>query len=131
MFKYEAGQLVIDFNIHLSIQFLRVGIKFYQMPFFNVLQVELFFSYLIIYSMNFINTFLNVTHICGISTKNINFKYSARFDWLIPYFVWGFPGGASGNEPTCQCRRHKRHRVNPWGGHGNPLQYSCLENPID
>ena len=43
MFKYEAGQLVIDFNIHLSIQFLRVDIKFYQMPFFNVLQVELFF----------------------------------------------------------------------------------------
>ena len=64
--------------------------------------------------MNFINTFLNVTHICGISTKNINFKYSARFDWLIPYFVWGFPGGPSGNEPTCQCRRRKRHRVNPW-----------------
>ena len=43
MFKYEAGQLVIDFNIHLSIQFLRVGIKFYQIPFFNVLEVELFF----------------------------------------------------------------------------------------
>ena len=22
----------------------------------------------------------------------------------------GFPGGAGGKEPTCQCRRHKRHR---------------------
>lgn len=43
MFKYEAGQLVIGFNIHLSIQFLRVDIIFYQMPFFNVLQVELLF----------------------------------------------------------------------------------------
>ena len=21
--------------------------------------------------------------------------------------VWGFPGGASGKEPTCHCRRHK------------------------
>ena len=21
----------------------------------------------------------------------------------------GFPGGTSGKEPTCQCRRHKRH----------------------
>ena len=20
---------------------------------------------------------------------------------------WGFPGGASGKEPACQCRRHK------------------------
>ena len=26
----------------------------------------------------------------------------------------GFPGGTSGKEPTCQCRRHKRHRFNPW-----------------
>ena len=26
----------------------------------------------------------------------------------------GFPLGASGKEPTCQCRRHKRHRFNPW-----------------
>ena len=30
-----------------------------------------------------------------------------------------------------------RHAFNPWvrrspgGGHGNPLQYSCLENPTD
>ena len=45
----------------------------------------------------------------------------------------GFPGGASGKEPTCQCRKLKRGRFNPkWGrspggGHGNPLQYSCLE----
>ena len=28
----------------------------------------------------------------------------------------GFPGGASGKEPACQCRRHKRHWVQkmPW-----------------
>jgi len=26
----------------------------------------------------------------------------------------GFPGGASGKEPTCQCRRHKRCRLDPW-----------------
>ena len=28
--------------------------------------------------------------------------------------TWGFLGGASGKEPTCQCRRCKRHRFNPW-----------------
>ena len=28
---------------------------------------------------------------------------------------WGFPGGASGKEPTCQCRRHRRYGFNPWG----------------
>ena len=37
----------------------------------------------------------------------------------------------------CQCRRCKRNRFDPWdrkipgGSHGNPLQYSCLENPRD
>ena len=26
----------------------------------------------------------------------------------------GFPDGASGKEPACECRRHKRHRFDPW-----------------
>ena len=52
----------------------------------------------------------------------------------------GFPGGAVGKEPACQCRRHKRHKREGLipglgrslgGRHGNPLQYSCLENPMD
>ena len=48
-----------------------------------------------------------------------------------------FPGGASGKQPTCQCRRPKRRGFDPWvgkmpeGGNGHPLQYSCLENPVD
>ena len=28
--------------------------------------------------------------------------------------VWGFPGGASVKELTCQCRRHKRFGFYPW-----------------
>ena len=28
----------------------------------------------------------------------------------------GFPGGASGKEPTCQVRRHKRCGFDPWVG---------------
>ena len=27
---------------------------------------------------------------------------------------WGFSSGASGKEPTCQCRRCKRHRSDTW-----------------
>ena len=48
--------------------------------------------------------------------------------------IWGFPGGSDGKESACQYRRD---RFNPKGGrspgegHGNPLQYSCLENPMD
>jgi len=26
----------------------------------------------------------------------------------------GFPGGTSGKESSCQCRRHKRRTFNPW-----------------
>ena len=43
----------------------------------------------------------------------------------------------SGEEPTCHCRRHERHRLNPWvgkipwGGHGTLFQHSCPENPMD
>ena len=29
---------------------------------------------------------------------------------------WGFPGGASGKEPACQCRRRKRCGFGPWLG---------------
>ena len=55
----------------------------------------------------------------------------------ISYLGEGFPDCASGKEPTCQCRRHKKCRFDPWfrrspgGGHGNPFQASCLENPMD
>ena len=48
-----------------------------------------------------------------------------------------FLGGASGKEPISQCRRHKRLGSDPWYGgqewhwSGNPLQYSCRQNPMD
>ena len=46
----------------------------------------------------------------------------------------GLPWGLRGKEATCQCRRH---RFNPWVGTipwkrtCNPLQYSCLGNPME
>ena len=49
----------------------------------------------------------------------------------------GFPGGVSGKELISQCRRHKRWGFDSWvrkipgGRHSNPLQYSCLDNPMD
>ena len=52
-------------------------------------------------------------------------------------FIRGFPGGTNSKESACQWRTHKRHGFDPWvwkiprGGNGNPLQYSCLENPMD
>ena len=57
--------------------------------------------------------------------------------WFESRLYMGFPCGPSGKESTCQCRRHKRCRFQPWAerssgvGNGNPLQYSCLGNPMD
>ena len=36
--------------------------------------------------------------------------------WLIRQDLDSFLGGASGKEPACQCRRHKRCGFNPWVG---------------
>ena len=45
----------------------------------------------------------------------------------------GLPRWCIGKEPICQRRRCKRHEFDPWVGmiNGHPLQYSCLENPMD
>ena len=47
---------------------------------------------------------------------------------------WQFPGGDNGKESACQCRRCE---FDPWVGKipwrrkWQPLQDSCLENPMD
>ena len=49
----------------------------------------------------------------------------------------GFPGGANGKEPACQCKGHEREGStpgvggSPGGRHGNSLQYSCLETDAE
>ena len=44
----------------------------------------------------------------------------------------GFPGGSVGKESACNAEDPGSITgpgTSPGGGHGNPLQYSCLENP--
>ena len=41
----------------------------------------------------------------------------------------GFPGGGSSKEPTCQCRKHKRWRFNPWVGK-SPWRRKWLPTPV-
>ena len=46
----------------------------------------------------------------------------------------GFPGGADGKESTCNAGDSSLITgvgSSPGEGNGNPLQYSCLENPVD
>ena len=57
-----------------------------------------------------------------------------KFCFLVWVLVMGFPGGSDSQEFACNGgdtgsivglgRSHG-------GGHGNPVQYSCLENPMD
>ena len=44
-----------------------------------------------------------------------------------------FPAGISGKESPANAGAGSIPglRRSPGGGHSNPLQYSCLENPID
>ena len=44
----------------------------------------------------------------------------------------GFPGSSTGKESACNARdlgSIPGLGRSPGGGHGNPLQYPCLENP--
>ena len=57
----------------------------------------------------------------------------------IYFFIQSFPNlctwWLSHRESTCQCRRHPEtipgSGRSPQEGNGNPLQYSCLGNPMD
>ena len=47
---------------------------------------------------------------------------------------WGFSGSSDGEESACSAGELGSIPGlgrSPGGGHGNPLQYSCLENPMD
>ena len=65
-------------------------------------------------------------------------------DWIYVHLAWkmkiqfekylGFPGGSDDKESTCRARDLgviPGLGRSPGGGHGNPLQCSCLENPMD
>ena len=73
---------------------------------------------------------------CVLQVKLVNDDHEQNQDSKFSFILFtgvGFPGGASGKEPICQCNRVKRCGLDPWvrkspgRGHGNLLQYSCLE----
>ena len=54
--------------------------------------------------------------------------------YLIAVLVWGFPGGSDGKESTCNAGDPGSISGlgrSPGERNGNPLQYSCLENPME
>ena len=50
--------------------------------------------------------------------NNRSHKWQEKDTYVYLYlyvYTWGFPGGASGKESTCQCR-HERLEFDPWVG---------------
>ena len=70
--------------------------------------------------------------------KRHSFRYQPHDRSVPSAILSAFPGGVSGEEPTCQCAGDISNAGSilgsgrsPGGGHGDPLQSSCLENPMD
>ena len=47
-------------------------------------------------------------------SQRVGQDWATELNWI--YISLGFPGGATGKEDTCQCRRQKRPRFYPWVG---------------
>ena len=64
-----------------------------------------------------------------ISINSLQSSFPLHF--LLPQHKQGFPGGSIKNPPTRQENLGSIPGLGrfPGGGHGNPFQYSCLENP--
>ena len=74
--------------------------------------------------------------------KNLPAMWEPGFDPWVGKIPWrrdrlptpgflGFPGGSAGKESACNVGDLSLISGlggSPGGGHGNPLQYSCLEN---
>ena len=76
------------------------------------------------------------------SKEIVNKKNSWIFVWavkfvLFQHILWTSQVFPSGKESPCQCQRFKRLRFEPWikkvpwRRAQQPLQYSCLEKPMD
>ena len=66
------------------------------------------------------------------SSHNYLGKGDGKNSWCIPEM--GFPGGSVTKNPPANAGdvgSVLRWEDSPEGGNGNPLQQSCLENPMD
>ena len=66
------------------------------------------------------------------ASRGWTFKLSLELK--APDLSQGFSGGSDGKEPACNAgclASVPGSGRSPGGGHGNPFQYSCLENSMD
>ena len=76
-----------------------------------------------------LNELLYIKGLLTVVPSTCNFLLPVLFQWHFSWFIvytllfgseyhcdWGFPGGACGKEPTCQCMRHEKCRFDHWVG---------------
>ena len=87
-------------------------------------------------SSPYINTTLSWSLL--LSSKFWNLKVCVLLFYFfflkIALAIWSFPDGSKGKESACNAGDRgliPGSERSPGGGNGNPLQYSCLENPMD
>ena len=87
----------------------------------------------------FYTDFCNIQTLSSITAKEHILGRFPKAVWDITFFpkvamIWGFP---SDKESPCSARVTGNAGLilgsgrSPGGGHRNPLQYSCLKNPMD
>ena len=54
--------------------------------------------------------------VCGVTRSQTRLKWLSSSSSRAKRVLGVFPGGISGKESTCQCRRQKRCKFNPWIG---------------
>ena len=65
---------------------------------------------------------------------NVSNQHFVHLKFIQCYMSFGLPGGSVGEETACNAGDTGSipgSERSPGGGHGHPLQYSCLENPMD
>ena len=69
-----------------------------------------------------------------VSVSGIQHSDSDIYVRVCVLYKWGFAAGSDSKESTCKAGdlgSILRLGRSPGEGNGNPLQYTCLENPMD
>ena len=76
-------------------------------------------------------------HVRMCEKERVEGQLEGMYMKVIFWIFWGFPGGSvvknlpANTGDTGDVGLIPGWERSPGGGHGNPLQYSCLENPVD
>ena len=85
---------------------------------------------------NYVKCFHDLTQKQSVTVPSTDQLALHKFEFPSPFLLspLGFPGGFDGKVSACNAGdlgSIPELERSPGEGNGNPLQYSCLENPMD